>query len=250
MELCPRSRARSRVVSNFRETPAHCVYIIVGLSHLHLDFPIPPFCFPPLPLRFLYITVGQILSIYSCLVVILATRKMDERLRPEPESSRRSPSSPGKRRMVDNEKGKVRLISRGLPDSDEDDRQQVVINRPQVSIPPKEHRVPLDLSVSRKRKTIEPITGEHTILVLPSPTTQIARQIDKIRLAGTPVYGYTGRLPLLGLDTSPGTNSEVGGVMLPSNRPSKDETERMIVHDTRGELHVLPLGIHVGVHVR
>ena len=167
---------------------------------------------------------------------------MDERLRPEPESSRRSPSSPGKRRMVDNEKGKVRLISRGLPDSDEDDRQQVVINHPQVSVPPKEHRVLLDLSASRKRKTIEPITGEHTVLVLPSPTTQIARQIDKIRLAGTPIYGYTGRLPMLGIDTtsqgpssSTGTNSQVGGVILPSSRPSKDETERMIVHDTKSE---------------
>ena len=171
---------------------------------------------------------------------------MDDRLRPVSDSSRKSPSSPGKRRMVDNERGKLRLISRGLPDSDEEEQQQVIINPPQVTnIPPKERRV-LNLSASRKRKTVELNTGEQTVLVLPSPTTQIARQIDSIRLAGTPVYGSTtNRLPMLGLETTR-SNIDQGdhqmsivgttGVYTTSTNSNQtstetmDESERVIVH--------------------
>lgn len=139
---------------------------------------------------------------------------MDERLRPE-SSSRRSPASPGKRRMVDNEKGKVRLISRGLPDSDEED---VIINQPQVitAIPPPKDNRTLNLTTSRKRKTLDLKSNEQAVLVLPSPTTQIARQIDSIRLVGTPVYGHTNRLPMLGLAEPTTTAGTSRGFLHPS----------------------------------
>ncbi len=154
---------------------------------------------------------------------------MEDRLRPVSDSSRKSPSSPGKRRMVDNEKGKIRLISRGLPDSDEEDQQQqVIINPPQVAnVPPKERRV-LNLSASRKRKTVEPITGEQTVLVLPSPTTQIALQIDSIRLAGTPVHGSTTNR-FLGMETASTTTGHHQYVGTYTNNQSPSETMDMSV---------------------
>ena len=108
--------------------------------------------------------------------------------------------------MVEKEPGKVRLVSRGLPDSEDEDQQQVIINHPHTVAPARDTHS-LNLSgLSRKRKTVEPITGEQTVIVLPSPTTQIAHQINSIRLAGTPVYGYTSRLPMLGMEAAKDTS--------------------------------------------
>lgn len=172
---------------------------------------------------------------------------MDERLRPE-SSSRRSPASPGKRRMVDNTK--VRYISRGLPDSDEED---LIITQPQAprTVPPPNPT--LNLTTSRKRKTLDLSTSEQSVLVLPSPTTQIARQIDSIRLVGTPVYGHTNRLPMLGLaDNTAGTSTshlpagplprdsstDVGNKMETSSSPSIGHKDVQMVINKIGESHV------------
>ena len=154
--------------------------------------------------------------------------------------------------MIDNEKGKIRLISRGLPDDDEEEHQQVVISPPQVPIAPAKERRVLDLSASRKRKTIEPNTGEQTVLVLPSPTTQIARQIDSIRLAGTPVYGYTSRVPMLGSDVPPrddlssaGQSQRVGtdGSSPTSHRSLEDTAEKMVVEESAYDMRVKDKGM-------
>lgn len=97
------------------------------------------------------------------------------------EGSHRNPPSPGKRRMVE-ANNVPRLVARGCSDSDE----EVEIIRTQIN-PSIISRVTTDrpilnTSASRKRKTLNPAITSTPVVILPSPTTQIAQRIDSINL--------------------------------------------------------------------
>lgn len=103
------------------------------------------------------------------------------------ERSRISPSSPNgpdKRRMVesDGSSASIRLIPRGGTDSDE----EIDVIRTQVApVTTTREQSVLDLSGSRKRRALDLSTP---VVIIPSPTTQIAKRIDSIRLeAQSPV---------------------------------------------------------------
>ena len=129
-----------------------------------------------------------------------------------------------------------------MPDSEDEDEQKEVIKTQPFPPAAMDHNV-LNLTTSRKRKTLQPHTGDKTVLILPSPTTQIVNQIDSIRLAGTPVGGYT-QLPMLGKelkDSSTGTKqSDVLSLPVPTSSStgvlhssvsytvSEDEVKKMV----------------------
>ena len=108
-----------------------------------------------------------------------------------------SASSPDKRRLLSSISSgsspapatALRLVSRGCPDSDEEEREGPEVIRTQVSPGAPStghyHQTKLDTSASRKRKILNnplPSPNPSSLLVLPSPTTQIARRIDSINL--------------------------------------------------------------------
>lgn len=111
-----------------------------------------------------------------------------------------SASSPDKRRYLSTISSgaspapatPLRLISRGCPEpEEEEDREGPEVIRTQVSPGAPNttghyhHQTKLDTSASRKRKILNnslPLPNHSSLLVLPSPTTQIARRIDSINL--------------------------------------------------------------------
>ena len=112
------------------------------------------------------------------------------------ERSRISPSSPNgpdKRRMVesDSSPASIRLIPRGGTDSDE---EIDIIRTQEAPVTTIREQSVLDLSGSRKRRALDLSTP---VVIIPSPTTQIAKRIDSIRLetqSPVPVQNYS-RLP-------------------------------------------------------
>ncbi|XP_019853663.1 PREDICTED: NF-kappa-B inhibitor cactus-like isoform X2 [Amphimedon queenslandica] len=107
-----------------------------------------------------------------------------------------SASSPDKRRYLSTISSgaspapatPLRLISRGCPEPEEEEVQEVIRTQVSPGAPNTgyyHHQTKLDTSASRKRKILNnplPSPNPSSLLVLPSPTTQIARRIDSINL--------------------------------------------------------------------
>ena len=100
---------------------------------------------------------------------------------PEKSHAGRDPPSPGKKRMVASDGtpvASIRLVSRGCTESD--DEVEVIRTQVTPATVSREQQRVLDISASRKRKTLVP--SQAPIVIIPSPTTNIARRIDSIRL--------------------------------------------------------------------
>lgn len=103
---------------------------------------------------------------------------------PEKVHTGRDPPSPGKKRPVAELGQGVRLVSRGCTD----DEVEVIRAQVTPSSLSRDHQRVLDISASRKRKTLAP---SHSPVI--TPTTNIARRIDSIALeaamSNSPVEG-------------------------------------------------------------